>query len=261
MSVGGSRAMAAAADRRANAAPPRDSTTSLRAWVVTKLLALLLLFGASGLLYHVAASDDYRIALVSVTGAALLPTAEIESTAGVTGINIFWVRQEEVGRRLQTIAAVQSARVRTVLPNRLEVRIAERVPVAVWQSGGASFYVDDAGRVLRAADGSVSLPIMNDVGSATLQPGDVVDVDAVKTMFQLQQILPGNAGLSPQNFEYSADSGVTVVGENGVRLRFGRSDDLEWKVRALVAIRQQLEREGQRVELIDLRFKDRPYAR
>jgi cell division septal protein FtsQ len=240
---------------------PPATEPSLRAWVVTKLIAMLLLFGASGLLYHVAASDGFRIERVVVVGAQLIPAAEIERTAAVTGLNIFWVREEEVGRRLQAIAAVQSARARTVLPDRLEVRIVERAPVAVWQNGGMSYLVDSEGRVLQATEQSVALPTIHDVGPPTLQAGSRVDRGALTTMFQLQQLLPRIAGLTPRELEYGPDTGVTVVTDAGPRIRFGGDDDLEWKVSALVAVRRELDREGKHPELIDLRFKDRPYVR
>lgn len=234
---------------------------SLAAWVVTKLLALLLLFGASGLLYHVAASDGFRIERVIVIGAQLVPPDEIERSAAVTGLNIFWVREEEVGHRLQAIAAVQSARARTVLPDRLEVRIVERTPVAVWQHGGMSYLVDSEGRVLQATERAVSLPVIRDVGPEPLQAGSRVDRGALTTMFQLQQLLPRVAGLTPREVEYGPDTGVTIVPDVGPRVRFGEDDNLEWKVNALIAVRRELDRQGQRPELIDLRFRDRPYVR
>jgi hypothetical protein len=51
------------------------------------------------------------------------------------------------------------------------------------------------------------------------------------------------------------------VTDSGPRVIFGRGEDLDWKVTALVAVRRELERQGQRAELIDVRFKDRPYVR
>jgi cell division septal protein FtsQ len=240
---------------------PASAGPSFRAWLVTKLLAVLLLFGASGLLYHVAASDGFRIERVVVIGSQLVSTAEIERSASVTGLNIFWVKEEEVGHRLQAIAAVQSARARTVLPDRLEVRIVERTPVAVWQNGGMSYLVDSEGRVLQATDRSVALPTIRDVGSQPVQVGSRVDRGALSTMFQLQQILPRVAGLTPRELEYGPDTGVTVVTDAGPRVRFGEEDNLEWKVNALIAVRRELDRQGQQPELIDLRFRDRPYVR
>jgi len=229
--------------------------------LVTKLIAVVLLFGASGLLYHVAASDGFRIERVVVVGFQLVPSVEIERTAAVAGLNIFWVREEEVGQRLQGIAAIQSARVRTVLPDRLEVRIVERAPVAVWQNGGMSYLVDAEGRVLQETDKPVALPTIRDVGEQPVQTGGSVDRAALSTMFRLQQLLPRVAGLTPRELEYGLDTGVTVVSDTGPRVRFGEDDDLEWQVTALVAIRRELDRTGQRPELIDVRFKDRPYVR
>ncbi|MCC7370000.1 MAG: cell division protein FtsQ/DivIB [Chloroflexi bacterium] len=226
-----------------------------------RLLALMLLFGASGLLYYVAASDGFKIERVVVLGSQLVPPDEIESAAAVTGLNIFWLKEEEVGHRLQAITAIQSVRARAVLPDRLEVRIVERAPVAVWQNGGMSYLVDAEGRILRATDRAVALPTIQDLSSDQIPPSGAIDRAALSTLFQLQQLLPGIAGINPGAVEYSADTGVTIIVDGGQRVRFGRDDDLEWKVNAVVALRRELGRVGQRAELIDVRFRDRPYVR
>jgi cell division septal protein FtsQ len=231
------------------------------AWLVTKLIALLLLSGASGLLYHVATSDEFRITRVRVAGNQLVPGSELETAAAVSGANIFWVRQEEVRRRLQAIPAVQWARVSTFLPNRLEIRIGERTPVAIWQAGGTAFLVDQEGRVLGSAPTARPLTTIRDTGPGDLRPGATVDSDALRTTARLEELLPRLAGTPARTFEYSAETGVSVVTDSGLRARFGDSADLEWKVGALVAIRRELERTSQPAELIDLRFKDRPYVR
>jgi hypothetical protein len=115
--------------------------------------------------------------------------------------------------------------------------------------------------VLRSIDQPVTLPTINDVGTEPVQTGGTVDASALVTTFRLQQLLPGVATLRPTEFEYSPDTGVTVVADSGARVRFGLDDDLDWKVAALVAVRRDLDRRGQSAELIDLRFKDRPYVR
>ena len=234
---------------------------SVRGLVVTKLLALLLLFGASGLLYYVAASDGFRISSVVVTGTRLLSDREVEATAAVSGINIFWLRQEEVARRLQALPAIESVQAGAYLPNRYEVRIAERTPVAGWIRGGATWLVDAEGRALRSVDAPPSLPTIRDADPTPLPTGTAVDRGALATLFRLQEVLLRVAGLSAREFEYSADAGVSVLTDAGVRVVFGRGEDLDWKVTALVAVRRELERQGQRAELIDVRFKDRPYVR
>ncbi len=261
MSVGGYAGTARSWSDGGSGGNGAPSGPTLQAWIVTKSIALLLLFGASGLLYHLAASDDYRITTISVSGSALVPSSEIEQVAAARGLNIFWVRQEEVGQRLQAIPTIQSARVSTAFPNRLEIQVVERAPVAAWRSGEIAYLVDAEGRVLRSTNREVALPTIQDVGSRPIQDGGTVDPKALATMFRLQQLLPQATTLRPQEFEYSPDTGVTVLVDGGPRLRFGLDDDLDWKVAALVAIRRDLDRQGQRPELIDLRFKDRPYVR
>ena len=231
------------------------------AWVLTKLLAILLLSGGSGLLYHVATSDEFRVTKVVVAGNQLLSVSELEAAAAAYGANIFWVRQGEVRQRLQALPAVQSARVSTFLPNRLEIRVGERTPVAIWQAGGTAFLVDREGRILGATPSARPLPTIRDVDPSDLRAGSIVDADALETTFRLQKLLPEVARTTPREFEYGRETGVSVVPDSGPRLRFGNRENLDWKMTALVAIRRELERTGQRAELIDLRFKDRPYVR
>lgn len=247
--------------RRPDRVAREPRSDSMRRLVVAKLLAVLLLFGASGLLYHVAASDDFRIASVAVTGTRLLTNGEVEATAAVSGINIFWLRQEEVARRLQALPAIESVQAGAYLPNRYEVRISERTPVAAWIRAGTTYLVDGEGRALRSVEASATLPTIRDMDAAPLVPGATVDRGALATLFRLQEVLPRVAGLSAREFEYSADAGVSVLTDAGVRIVFGRNEDLDWKVTALVAVRRELERQGQRAEVIDVRFKDRPYVR
>ncbi|HYU19147.1 MAG TPA: FtsQ-type POTRA domain-containing protein [Chloroflexota bacterium] len=246
------------APRNPGKAPASGSSA---VWLLAKLLALLLLFAASGLLYHVATSDGFRVTRVAVAGNQLLSASELEATAAVDGANIFWLRQAEVKRRLEAVPSIQSARISAFLPNRLEIQIAERTPIALWQNGETSFLVDRDGRVLGSGPNGRSLPAIRDVGRSDLRAGESVDTDALQTVFRLQTLLPQLARTAAREFEYSRETGVSVVTDFGARVRFGRGDGLEWKVNALAAVRRELERTNQRAELIDVRFGDRPYVR
>ena len=231
-----------------------------RAWLLARLAALILLFACSSLLYHVATSDEFRVVTVRVSGNQLLTASELEAAAAVSGANIFWVRQEEVRRRLQTLPAVQSARVAAFLPNRVEMRIGERPPVAVWLAGGTPWLVSAEGRILAVAPAGLALPLLRSTDPTPLGPGSQVDVRALDAALRLQQLLVAS-GTAAREFEYSPDTGVSIVADFGPRVHFGDADDLEWKMVSLGAVRRELQRTGQRAELIDVRFKDRPYVR
>jgi cell division protein FtsQ len=229
--------------------------------VVARSLAILLLCAASGLLYHVASAEEFRVARVVVAGNELVSAAELEVTAAVDGANIFCIRLEEVEQRLQALPAVQSARVTTFLPNGLQIQIAERTPVAIWQSGGTAYLVDQQGQVVGIGGAMQRLTRIRDLDGSDLRPGARVDADALVTTTRLETLLPAAARMAVRGFEYSRATGVEVLADFGPRVRFGDSEHLEWKASALAAIRRDLDRTGQRAELIDLRFMDRPYIR
>jgi cell division septal protein FtsQ len=243
------------------ARPAAPSPPTAAAWAVSRMAAVFLLFAASGLLYHLATSEAFRIGQVVVGGNQLLTAQEVERAAAVSGANIFWIRQAEVGRRLQELPAVEWSRVSASLPDRLHVRIAERTPVVIWRVGNTPYLVDHEGRVLGSSPTARPLPTIRDVGTTDLRPGSTVDAEAIATADRLRSVLSRTAGTAPREFEYSAETGVTAVTDAGLRVRFGDAQDLDWKVQALGVVRRELERTSQRAELIDLRFKDRPYVR
>ena len=67
-----------------------------------QIVGLAVLWGASSLLYDVVSSPDFRIGRVSVTGNRLLTSEEVELTASASGLNVFWVRRAELGRRFSS---------------------------------------------------------------------------------------------------------------------------------------------------------------
>jgi cell division protein FtsQ len=72
-------------------------------------------------------------------------------------------------RRIERLPWVATAELTRVLPNRLEVRISERKPFAVWRRGDRRFLIDETGRVLSsvAADTRADLPRVSGEGAAS----------------------------------------------------------------------------------------------
>jgi len=70
--------------------------------------------------------------------------------------------------RIERLPWVERASIERVLPDRLEVRILERSPSAVWRRNGRTFLIDATGRVLAAVppDAMLSLPRVAGEGAA-----------------------------------------------------------------------------------------------
>jgi hypothetical protein len=68
-------------------------------------------------------------------------------------------------------------------------------------------------------------------------------------------------GEQQRQYEYLPSTGMNVVQSVGPRLILGGADDLGWKMTALQTIVRHLQSERTTAELIDVRFRERPYYR
>lgn len=267
-----------AAERAVRAATPREPMLppGFLAWVLGRAIAIALLVGAGWLVYASASSDRFQVRSVRLQGNVLLSGAEVESMAGVTGANVFWVDRGLVAERLRSLALVQSAEVNATLPDTVEISIVERQPAAFWVSGDRSYLVDREGVILKAVDAETQqaracggqscdprlapLPTVAELDGQPLSAGDRVDPSALATSARLATLLPA-AGVEPLGFEWSRDFGLEVPTRDGWRARFDGSGNVEYQVTSLRSIRDELSRTHSVAELIDVRFEDRPYFR
>lgn len=229
--------------------------------VIGRLLALAALLGVSGLLYDVAASPDFRVRQVSVSGNHLLSSDEVLAAAAVQDANVFWIRRAEVAARVRRLPAARGVGVRVSLPGRVDLVVEERAPYASWQSGEAVYLVDDEGLVLSPHQPDQPLVVIRDLDGSPLAPGARVDAAALRTVAALSQALPKAVGIAPSEYDYSRALGVEVQAPDGARLRFGGDEAMDAKLATLVALQAELARSGDRPSLIDLRFPSRPYFR
>ena len=75
--------------------------------------------------------------------------------------------------RIEALPWVDTASIERILPDRIEVRIKERTPIAVWQRGEGLFLIDVTGRVLAAVPGNrvPPLPRISGEGAAEAAAG------------------------------------------------------------------------------------------
>ena len=148
-------------------------------WIALGVMAALMLglMTAVGVLLrryllqdvHFSLSGSRNVSSLATTrgdGAAQVTRAEILSVFGQdVGRNIFFVPLAERRRELEAIPWVRQATLMRVLPDRLYVRIAERVPIAFARVGDAVELVDADGVLLpmtpsRMALHSYSFPVV-----------------------------------------------------------------------------------------------------
>ena len=82
---------------------------------------------------------------------------------------MLYVDVDEARARIEALPWVKSAEVRRVWPDRIQVRIVERSPVAVWQKDGAQVVIDIDGKPISGEDPArfASLPLVVGQGAET----------------------------------------------------------------------------------------------
>jgi cell division protein FtsQ len=97
-------------------------------------------------------SLGFRIAAVSLSGEKHVSRAEIIAAAGVSErTSLLFLDVEAARFRLKTMPWIADATVRKLFPDRLQIRVKEREPFAVWQVEGNLSLI--------AADGTVIGPL------------------------------------------------------------------------------------------------------
>jgi cell division protein FtsQ len=92
----------------------------------------------------------------------ILRAAAVQKGAPMFGLDLDALRD-----RVQSVGWVQEVKIVRLLPDTLVVAVKQRRPVAVWQHGGKTRMIDDAGRVIVEADPSQfpGLPLVVGAGA------------------------------------------------------------------------------------------------
>lgn len=229
------------------------------AWFVGKLLAVVVLGASAWALSEAATARPFRVAGIHVAGHSLLATEEVLDRLPAAGTSIFALRTRSLERALRADPIIERAEVRTRLPNLVHVRIWERTPVAVWDTGGRQVVADVDGLVLREGL-ALPLPIIHAAEAPAPEPGERVDAAAVQMAQALAPRLDA-LRLRDARLEYRPGRGMSIAAPGSPRVALGFAGDLDAKLAAYLSIRAHLERTGERAELIDVRFLERPYYR
>ncbi|MDD5368694.1 MAG: FtsQ-type POTRA domain-containing protein [Anaerolineaceae bacterium] len=132
-------------------------------------------------------SAMFQVDKVRVVGAKRIPTADINTTAGLEGLSILEADPAELTNALQqAFPDLASVSVQVGLPADVVVRVTERTPILAWQQGSDTKWIDQAGfafPVRGSEPGLVTIQAEgNPPGLATNPGGAQIATDASSTV-------------------------------------------------------------------------------
>jgi len=152
------------------------------------------------------AADDIKI-----QGLVHQEPETVLKAIGVTpGSSLLGFDAAEAARLLEALDWVQSAKVKWVFPNQLEVAVVERVPFALWQRGGEYHVIDKTGGTISGVPASAfaGLTLVTGEG-AQLAAAELINELSVNPALLLQVKAAARAG--NRRWTLYLDSGVTIL--------------------------------------------------
>jgi cell division septal protein FtsQ len=199
------------------------------------------------------------VAAVEVEGLRRVPEGAVRRAAAVApGTSLLAIDPRAVAARVEALPGVKRVRVVRQLPRRLTVLVEEREPYALVNAGGL-VWIDADGYLVgpERRPGTPGLPILSGLardgvgGDRAPSPRVVTGLALVRAV----QRAGGQVAGRISEIDLAPADGPVLYTTDGAEVRVG---DADWAQRLarLDGVLADLDRRGERVSSVDLRFRD-----
>ncbi len=215
-------------------------------------VAAVALFGL-WLYRHTQSDARFAVKHIEIAGFVHTPRSAIESIArNYVGANLFRIDIDRVQRDLDSISWIRRISIEKKLPDTLRIKITERTPAALLETGGAIRYVDDTGTVIADLSPSVGdkdLPLITNAAGPELE----------RTMALLASLRQSDPALYSRiaQLQPVAPRGFAIFDRGLGAYVYANAEDIAPKWRQLYAIAEAEQFGHAGIEYADLRFGGR----
>lgn len=209
---------------------PQPPVRRRRRWLLISAVSGVVLFGA--FLAVLFFSPALALKTVTVQGNSLLSTEEVQSALQpLMGQPLTTIADDDVAVLLADRPEVAGVDVVAQPPSEIVVTIAERVPVAVLQSGDAFLLIDDEGLAIGTAANRAEarLPLI-DGGT------EAVNTEVFSTVTSVLSVLPEDVLAQLDHASASSVDSVELQLLNGQKVFWGSAESNVAKARTLEAL-------------------------
>lgn len=242
------------------AAAPDLHQSAPRSWIPGWLKQNLLIAGVVAILsvagYGIFGTDWFYIYNIEVAGNQLVSQEEIYTRSNLEGLHLFWLNPDEVTARLKEEPLIEGVQITAFPPNQVRITVQERHPVAVWQTNGQSYFVDDTGTLFSLRGDASTMMVIRNLSDDAVNPGDTIDSSIVQAAIALNQLIPERTA-----FDWAPGLGIGYLNEYEYWVHFGDYTRLNAKVAAYRAFIDQIQNkpEPEEITLLDLSVPEHPY--
>jgi len=204
--------------------------------------------------YILLRSPLFEIQRVVVQGNKFLDEESIRTVADIgAGVNIFKLNLADVAGKLKVVPMIKEARVTRVLPSTVLITVTERRPVGLLHTGDGFIEVDEEGIFLRHSGAGVpGIPIITGVKADLPYPGEAIKAERLEDALMMISGLPDEVIKKLSEVHVNQDGQIKAYTLDRIQCRFGGAVDIQEKGTVFAQILQELQKQGAKVEYIDL---------
>ena len=260
----------------------------------TRWISLAVLGLCAYALFLIGGDEGFYLNYIPVEGAASLDINHVVAESGLAGRHIFAADPQEAADRLGQMGGVITATVTLHWPNEVSIILREKPPLATWQEGDESYWIDEDGGLSPARAQTVGLlNIISEVPSdelrVTSEEGEVTSDESGTTSeeeqaaeelttndeqpttdaqvaFVPREVLEGALQLRElrpniEQLYYQPSGGLSYQDGRGWRAYFGAGRDMRQKLAVYETVVAKLMERGIRPQYISVSNQYKPYYR
>ena len=212
--------------------------------------------------YSLANSSFFDLQEIGVEGNVSVSREELVELSGLsTGMNLLKISRQQAAESLLTHPYIKEAVVSVSLPDRVEISVTERLPMALISGDGRYLVLDESGCCLAevglAAAESWPLPgIRCNADAMDLLPGEQTEDKGVLAALVLIQKLDPFFLENILEFEAPSAERLAVINMDGLRVYFGPPEDLDRKLQNYeeLLIKNREKCNAETLDYVDLRY-------
>jgi cell division protein FtsQ len=203
---------------------------------------LLIVSTALGIVFF---APFFKIARIDINGATSASGLQVQEVCDrLTGLNINWYGTDNISAIFQQFPYIKEVRVTRRFPNVLRVDVTEREPIVFAYAGDWILYLDREGKILEIADTVPQNCVeMRGIVEFPMQTGEFFSAESQqihKNYVEIFDNILQNNLLSSIIWVDLSNAGDMEFQIEGIAVRIGTVEKLEYKFNMLADIRKQL---------------------
>lgn len=238
-----------------DASPSRHRTPAL-------LFFLILLSAVAAL--AMSQSAYFTVRHPVLRGLSRLTADEVLAVAGVTTpVNIFRLDPNKLQTRLRAYPPLEEVSVTRRLPNRLEIRLAERRPIGATAYGRHLLLFDRKGIPFAVQKGQPSppVPLITGLAPVPIRLGEPTSSEEIQLATRLLANLKADVLREIAEVQIGRAQSLSIILVSGVRVQLGDDTMLARKLAVMSSILSETDKRQWSLGSVDLRVPDDPVVK